>query len=431
MVFARGSALKNLPEGIMRVIVVALGSAGDVHPNVGLSLALKRRGHDVLLVAATVFESLAHRVGLDFRGLGTEKDYHDSVHDPNLWHPNRALSVVAKRLIIPSTREVYEIIQKERQAGEIVVAASGLNFGARLAQERLQVPLATVHLQPSILRSVHEPPVVTFPDLLGILPRFLRPYFYRAADRFFIDPLLAGPLNEFRRELGLAPVRRLFDRWMHSTQCVIGLFPEWFAASQPDWPPHTHLTGFPLYDESGAREVPAELSDFLTAGPAPVVFAAGSANAQAREFFQTCVDVCRRTGWRGILLSQFPDQIPAPLPEGVRHFSYVPFSQVLPRAAAFVHHGGIGTTAQAFAAGVPQLVRPLAHDQPDNATRVRRLGTGEFLRPSQYTTGRVIECLGRLMQSVNVRENCQRLKSDLSASHALERTCELIEQLGK
>ena len=415
----------------MRVIVVALGSAGDVHPNVGLSLALASRGHNVMLVAASVFEPLARRVGLKFRGLGTEKDYHDSVRDPDLWHPTRALSVIARRLIIPSMREVYEIIARERQTGEIIVAASGLTFGARLAQERLQVPVASVHLQPAIFRSVVEPPVVTFPDVLGILPRALRPYFYRAADCFFIDPLLVRPVNDFRRELGLAPVRRLFDLWMHSPQLVIGLFPDWFAAPQPDWPPNVHLTGFPLYDESDAREIPAELSEFLASGPAPVVFAAGSANAQAREFFQVSADVCRRTGWRGILLSQFPEQLPVPLPEGVRHFNYVPFSQVLPRAAAFVHHGGIGTTAQALAAGVPQLVRPLAHDQPDNAERVRRLGAGDILRPNQYRTARVIECLGRLMQSPTVRVNCQRLKHVLSSSHALTHTCKLIEQLGK
>jgi rhamnosyltransferase subunit B len=41
-----------------------------------------------------------------------------------------------------------------------------------------------------------------------------------------------------------------------------------------------------------------------------------------------------------------------------------------------VHHGGIGTTAQALRAGRPQLVIPMAHDQFDNAARVKRLGVG-------------------------------------------------------
>ena len=78
-----------------------------------------------------------------------------------------------------------------------------------------------------------------------------------------------------------------------------------------------------------------------------------------------------------MFLTQYPEQLPARLPNGVRHFNYIPFSTVLPRAAAFVHHGGIGTTAQALAAGVPQLVVPLAHDQPDNAVRIRHLGVGD------------------------------------------------------
>ena len=414
----------------MKVIIVALGSAGDVHPNVGLSLALQKRGHAVLLVATSVFAPLANRVGLEFQGLGTEKDYHDSLNDPDIWHPTRALSVIARRLIVPAMREVYALIADESRSGQCVVAASSLAFGARLAQERLGVPLATVHLQPSIFRSVYEPPVVTCPDVLSRLPRFLRPYFYRAADLFHIDPLLAGPLNEFRRKLGLPPVRRLFNGWIHSPQLVIGLFPDWFAAPQLDWPPNVHLTGFPLYDESDSREIPTELAEFLAAGPAPVVFTAGSAMVQGHDFFCTSAEVCSRAGWRGILLTQFPDQLPSPLPEGVRHFRYVPFSQVLPRAAAFVHHGGVGTMAQALAAGVPQLITPLAFDQPDNAARVRRLGVGDYLRPSQYKTKTVIDRLSRLMESPAVRARCNERRQSLLAPQALERTCDLIELLG-
>jgi UDP:flavonoid glycosyltransferase YjiC (YdhE family) len=72
------------------------------------------------------------------------------------------------------------------------------------------------------------------------------------------------------------------------------------------------------------------------------------------------------------------------LPNGVRHFDYVPLSKVLPRSTALIHHGGIGTMSQAIAAGIPQLIIPTSHDQPDNAVRVRRLGIGEFLRSDEY-----------------------------------------------
>jgi rhamnosyltransferase subunit B len=414
----------------MTVLVVAPGSAGDVHPNVGLALALSRRGHRVILVAAAVFEPLARRVGLQFEPFGTEEEYYQTIRDPDIWHPYRSFPLLVRRLVLPIMRQTYDLIARHQKSGDLVVAASGLVFGARIAQEKLGVPVATVHLQPSLLRSVHQPPVFGFPDVLGWLSRPLRKLYLRVVDGLVIDRLLAPPTNAFRAELGLPPVRRVFDRWMHSPQLVVGFFPEWFAPPQPDWPPNVHLTGFPRYDESGARQIPAGLEDFLSAGPPPIVFTGGSAMVQDEEFFRVSAEACRQSGRRGILLAQFPEQLPAKLPDVVRHFNYVPFSQVLPRAAAFVHHGGIGTVAQALAAGVPQLVVPLAHDQPDNAARVCRLGVGDMLRPKHYRPRTVLDRLYRLLESPAVAENCRRRAANLATNTTLDRTCRLIEQLG-
>lgn len=406
----------------MTFLVFGLGSAGDVHPNVGLAIELQRRGHRVILAASIVFASLAKRAGLDFIGMGTEEDYQLALADPDMWHPFRSFNVVAKRLMIPWMRPVYDLIADHRSQDLLVVAAPATALGARIAQEKLGVPLATVHLQPVMLRSSIEPAVYGFPDILNRLPRMLRKPYWRAVDKYLIDKLLAPETNAFRAELGLEPVEAIFDKWFHSPHLIISFFPEWYATEQPDWPPNVHRVGFPLYDESGAREVPPELQEFLDLGDPPVIFTAGSAMAQGERFFRVSAEVCRRIGRRGILLTQFPEQLPAELPDGVRHFDYVPFSEVLPRAAAFVHHGGIGTTAQAFAAGVPQLVVPFAHDQPDNATRVKRLGAGDYLVPRKYKAAAVAKRLNALLETGVVM---QRLRK----SEAIDSACQLLEQL--
>jgi hypothetical protein len=78
--------------------------------------------------------------------------------------------------------------------------------------------------------------------------------------------------------------------------------------------------------------LPAELEQFLSAGEPPVVFTPGSAQRQAPSFFREAVEASRLLGRRALLLTRFDEQLPANLPDGVKHFHYVPFSQVLPRA---------------------------------------------------------------------------------------------------
>jgi UDP:flavonoid glycosyltransferase YjiC (YdhE family) len=69
----------------------------------------------------------------------------------------------------------------------------------------------------------------------------------------------------------------------------------------------------------------------------------------------------------------------------IKHFEYVPLSAVLAKTAVLVHHGGIGTMAHGFRAGVPQLITPIFFDQPANAARLAQLGAGETIRPRHYS----------------------------------------------
>lgn len=325
-------------------------------------------------------------------------------------------------------RWTYEKIEQEHAVGETLVVARGNAFGARIAQEKLGVPLATVHLQPAMLRSEYDAPGLPLPDGNSSWHRRLRRYLWKAID-IYADCLLSPQTNAFRSELGLAPVRHLFSRWIHSPALVLGFFPDWFALPQPDWPPCTHLVGFPIFDESGVREVPSEAKSFLEVGEPPVVFTAGSFHRNAGRFFDVSAKVCHSLGVRGLILSPADACVPSSLPEGVVHFSYVPLGSVLPKSGAVVHHGGIGTTGLAFAAGIPQLVVPFTDDQSDNAARLERTGAGFTMPLAEYQSATVASRLQMLMTSREIASTCRSFALRLQSQEPLGEAVRLIENL--
>jgi UDP:flavonoid glycosyltransferase YjiC (YdhE family) len=134
-------------------------------------------------------------------------------------------------------------------------------------------------------------------------------------------------------------------------------------------------------------------------------------------------------GRRGILLTKYADQLPATLPPSVRHFGFVPLSKVLTKTAALVHHGGIGTCAQGLAAGVPQLIRPMAFDQFDNSRRLVRLGVAEEISVRAFRGPTAAAALERLLASRHVASKCRELASRCDRPAALDAACVELERL--
>ena len=108
----------------------------------------------------------------------------------------------------------------------------------------------------------------------------------------------------------------------------------------------------------------------------PLVFVLGSSAVWlAGDFWRKAIAAAgnpRPTGRADLRFTQHLGH----LPDGVRAFAYLPYSKVFPAAAAVIHQAGIGTLAQALRSGRPQLIVPVAFDQPDNARRAAMLGAG-------------------------------------------------------
>jgi UDP:flavonoid glycosyltransferase YjiC (YdhE family) len=408
-----------------RIIIGTFGTFGEVQPAFAVASALRERGHEIVVLAPAVYEKSARALGFDFAPI-CSAEWHDAfIGQKLLWHPDFGYPLLA-RGIAEMVEPMYEAVVAHHQPGRTVLVLSWMFLGGRVARDALQIPTVTLHPYPAIFRDRAEPPVIPPLPLAKNAPRWNGAWF-RAVD-LMMDHLLARAVNRLRTRLGLPRVTRLMHEWIHSPDCVIGLFPEWFAPIQRDWPKQTVLTGFPLYDAGNETPLSPGLVDFLESGSPPLVFFRGTGIRHAAKFFDAAIEICRTSGRRGVLLSSFAENFKAALPLFIHTEAYAPFSLLLPRAAAFFHHGGIGSTGQALAAGTPQVVFPSAFDQSDNAARIERLGTGVVIAPRKFNARTGAAALERVLGDDFARA-CAEVKARFAYAQTPRHAADRVERV--
>jgi rhamnosyltransferase subunit B len=399
----------------LHIIVIAIGTSGDVYPLLGLSRTLVGHGHKVSFCTSPAFAEEVERCGLRLIPAGSVEDYRAAVNDPEMWNPRRSMKTLWKA-VAARIRPMYDLLYKEIDS-DTVIAAHPWAFSARLLNEKYGVPLVTTQISPSTFFSARKPPVhkqFTVPSWL--------PYPARAAlmwgfDRLVLDRICGPDINALRAELGLPPIKHIIGHWIHSPQGVVALFPEWFAPPQSDWPANVTLAGFPLYDGGAFREMDAELEDFLAAGRPPIVFTPGSTMVNGEAYFAAAAAALEKLNERGVFLAGPSTTMPTSM-KNIMVRSYVPLSALLKRSRALVHHGGIGTCAQAFAAGLPQLVTPFAHDQFDNAARIKAVGCG--LIATDYTDpAALFNDLKSLLEDSQLHDHCRIIQAGVLPPEAV------------
>jgi rhamnosyltransferase subunit B len=387
------------------VVIVTSGSAGDLFPFLSMGVALRAAGHRVNVLAPHLHASAVEQAGLTFHPTAADPAV---LNDPDLWHPLRGFGIVWR-----ATREgmaqLPPFIAGLQHARPCLLLVHPLALPeadlCRSVHPRLKV--ATAYLAPQNLPTVHDPLMLGPYRMPRWVPLGARRWLWRRIGARLIDPIALPEVNAARGAHGLAPVDSLLGHIKSVPDLSIVLFPEWFGATQPDWPQPLLRADFPLYDPHPGAAFSPELVHFLGAGDAPLIFTPGTGNLQAAAYFDAAVNAVETLGRRAIFLTPHAAQIPTALPANVLWQAYLPLRALLPHAAALIHHGGIGTTAEALRAGTPQLIVPFAHDQFDNGARVAGLGAGLVLPNAKLTPSRLTRALRSLFSSPAVAQACR------------------------
>lgn len=375
----------------MHALIVTAGSHGDVHPFIAVGRELASRGTRVTVMVNEYFRGLVEEAGLSFRPLGEPFDLRRLSELPDVMDHRRGPAVVMERLLLPSLASAYQgVLELALTDRPNVVVHHHICAGAAWAAQAAGLRLVTACLAPFAWMNPR--------DTLVMQPwsPSVPPGWFRWITRKAVPPALRWywdrPLNRGRAGMGLGPARDIYLDVTRGGDLNLALWSPVLRGRLEGDPPQAAITGFPWHDRHAEQEHPpheleAFLDDCERSGGPPVLFSLGTAAVHvAGRFYDDAAEACRRTGRRGLLLVGRSGVRPARVPAGTRVFTYAPFSSVMPRCAASVHHGGIGTTAQALRAGRPQVIVPHAHDQFDNAARCERLSVGVRLNRTRLNS---------------------------------------------
>ena len=393
------------------VLVVAVGTAGDLYPFLRIARELIARGHRVTLLGVQAHAAIVAGAGIPFHGIGDEARYHATLAHPDVWHPKKGFQVLWEGLrdYVDALPDFIRALPADEP---LMMLAHPLALpGAALARTlRRDLRIVGAWLAPANLRSVHDPLTIGPLRIPRWMPLPWRQRLWRHVDARLIDPVAVPDVDASHVRYGLPPIRHFIEHLQGVADANLTLFPPWFATTPPDWPRPLAEGVFALHDPHLQAGLTPELARFLDDGPAPLVLTPGSGNRQAQRWLARAVEAARRLDRRALVLTPHHAQAPAALPPGMLWQPYVPLRALLPHAAALVHHGGIGTTAEALRAGVPQVIVPLAYDQFDNAARVSALAAGAAVGGgSAGARPRALAAtLRRLLDDPAIRAGCAR-----------------------
>jgi sterol 3beta-glucosyltransferase len=421
----------------LKVLLITIGSRGDVQPYVALGKGLAAAGHQVTVCTNAHFADFVRAHGLHYGPMNNGfVDLITSLEGraglERMTSLPGTLRTVARLLprIGPLQRETLDDAWVCAQASrpDLILFHPKLPGAVDMA-DALGVPAIMAPLFPQVMPTSAFP-AVGFPPLpLGDGYRRLT---YRIVEAL-TNRLGSGPIHAWRRSQGLGkrpPKLGMLSDRQGSPIPVLHGFSSAVCPRPADWPEAALTCGFWTLDAAPDWTPPPALRDFLDAGPPPVYVGFGSmAGRDSERLGALVLEALARSGCRGIVATGWGGMKQQALPERVFALSEAPHEWLFPRVAAVVHHGGAGTTAAGLRAGKPSVICPFFADQPFWGRQVHRLDAGpEPIAQKRLTSQRLALAIKHAVTAPALSQAARNIQRELQAERAIDTTVAWIER---
>lgn len=393
------------------IIITTHWLDGDVLPFIRIGYALKRRGHTVTIITHCYFEKVARSFGLNFEPWDTQEEYEILIKFMDGGIPSLPDSDKLKAfrnqfesisVRLKEYKKVFKHCQKEHT---IIVAKCRSSIGAFMAAEKLQLPLATVFMNPT------EPvSMSTYNELYG------------SND--------VEEMNELRKLVGLTPIAS-WIQWHSAGKMSLGLWPEWFVEQEDfHWPNRILCVGFPTEQQpqASSNKIPDEIEQLLNGDTPPIIISGGTTKMLHPKFYSVTAAACKMMNTPTILLTRYAELVPEKLPSNVKWCEYLPLNEILSKCKTIIHHGGIGTSSEALKCGIPQLILPYFGDGLFNGKQLKKLGVAECLPVIRWTPEYIKYNLEKLSQD-QYKTACMQYQRKIENTNAIDTICNHIEHI--
>lgn len=414
-----------------KIVLSTFGSLGDLHPKIAIGIELRKRGHEIVFNVMEVYRERIESLGFELSPLRPDVDPNNRELARELMDAKTGTEKIIKQLIMPNLQPMYEDMMSAVEDADLLITGEVV-YPAKSVVEMTNIKWVSTSVAPISFFSAYDPfvpPIAKWYEKLRFMPAIFHASFFKIMQATVRD--WYRPYKKFRKKLGLDPNHDPIFNDKYSDFLHLAIFSKVLGKPQPDWHSTTLQTGFCFYDGAGdVGKMSDELKEFLDAGEPPIVFTLGSAAVMdARDFFEESAKAALKLNRRAVLIYGIFNETPKVSDENILSVDYAPFSEIFSRAGAVVHQGGVGTTGQVLRAGIPALIMPYSHDQPDNAARCRRAGVAEIIERDEYAAETAAEKIKLILSDESYRTNAFDAARIVRAENGTVTACDAIEAI--